>query len=150
MIDDRVRDAYNQMLKEGENVTLAALRRRAGVSSQVASEGLRELRSGLSPHVDLLPGHVAEIALKFGRDLYQAGVREAQTPQVRFELKEGSLDPEVAAKLPLTDLVPGLRDVTFGFDDGQEVSMEADDLPAVDLERLLTKVLEARSSAQED
>lgn len=145
MVDERVRDAYNEMIDEGKKITLEAVRRRAGVSAQVASEGLRELRFSSSSHVDLLPGHVAEIALKLGRDLYEAGVREAQAPKFRFEHKEGSLDPEIAAKLPLTDLVPGLRDVTFGFDDGHAVSMNTDDLPSIDLEQLLIKVLESRT-----
>lgn len=150
MVDDRVRDAYNKMLEEGEKVTLSALRRRAGVNSQVASEGLRELRSGASVSFDYLPANVAELALKFGRDAYEAGLREAQTPRFQFEITEGSLDPEIAAKLPLTDLVPGLREVTFGFDDGQAVSMTDDELPSIDLERLLIRVLEARTDATGD
>lgn len=150
MVDDRVKNAYNEMLEEGEKITLSALRRRAGVSSQVASEGLRELRSGSSASIDYLPANIAELALKFGRDAYEAGLQQAQSPKFQFEFKEGSLDPEIAAKLPLTDLVPGLREVTFGFDDGQAVSMDADDLPSVDLERLLIRVLESRASAAGD
>lgn len=150
MVDDRVRNAYAEMLEEGEKVTLSALRRRAGVSSQVASEGLRELRSGRSTSIDYLPAHIAELALKFGRDAYEAGLRQAQSPTIHFEFKEGSLDPEIAAKLPLTDVVPGLREVTFGFDDGQAVSMADDELPSIDLERLLIRVLESRSTSAED
>lgn len=147
MVDDRVRNAYTEMLEEGEKVTLSALRRRAGVSSQVASEGLRELRSGRSASVDYLPANIAELALKFGRDVYEAGLQQAQSPTIQFEFKEGSLDPEIAAKLPLTDVVPGLREVRFDFDDGQAVSMADDELPSIDLERLLIRVLESRNSS---
>lgn len=141
MIDQRVAEAYQQMLEAGERVTLAALRRRAGVSAQTASEGLRELRSS-SPRIDILPGEIVELATQFAHTAYQAGRDSISDQKIAFEAREGALSPAVKDLLPLSDLVPGLREVSFTFDGGESVELEPDDIPVVDLEGRLIRILE--------